>query len=351
MKIFFLGQKGIPAQSAQDSDETRVEALARLLAAKGHEVVATCAKPYTKGAVRAFAGIRLLHPLSFNPEIPGGFLHVLLSLISLYRLQPDVVHVHGWKAAALTRFATLISPESTFIWTIASIPSSKPSRAKLVLRIAAPVFDAISTPSRTVQYLLLTQYNVRAAYVPDGYTEPVVANIPLKHFGLRKNQKYILATARSQQDRNWIQRSHKKAKLRNALVFLDDAVQHPSDRARASLIRQAQLVIYADSNTSTADILQAMAGGRTIIATLEPIKQEILGTSALFVKRFDTKGLADALQKTSKTPQNAHASKRAQAHFTWNRILEEYLTLYHYPVVRRVPIDSIRSRSWQAKLA
>jgi glycosyltransferase involved in cell wall biosynthesis len=362
MHIMFMGQRGIPAQSYTDSTEKRVEALASLLSQDGHTATVTCSKPYYKSKIRRFGNMRLVYPFTFNPEKPGGLLHIFSSLFILWRTQPDVAHIHGWKTAVFVRFAALLSPETTFIWTISYIPASKRRLTSFIAWQAKGAFDAISTPYRQLQYQLLVQYNLRCQYIPDGYVQPRIADTPAKHWDLRKGQ-YCATTATGREDIRWIAKAYSNLTTRKKLVVLTEPrdnitrlqkqfpflivlpVQH--GRAYASLIRQAAVVIATNPAGSAEHLLHAMDAGRAIIATSHPFNEELLGTNAQIVKQGDTDGLLSALRAVVPSPKiqnswGSAAQKRAQNHFHWHRIVEEYKTLYHYPVVRRVPLDSVR---------
>ncbi|MBI3256083.1 MAG: glycosyltransferase [Candidatus Andersenbacteria bacterium] len=92
----------------------------------------------------------------------------------------------------------------------------------------------------------------------------------------------------------------------------------------------------------------ARAPGLPVVAVNHSLNQEILGTTGLFVQKDNAEALAEALSSVLFYPREqkkwgSKTRKRVRAHFTWQRVLEEYLTVYHYPFVRRVPVDSIQA--------
>ncbi len=376
MNIFFLGIQSIYTSHYASADSRRIEALAHLLAEQGHHVHIFTAM---KAAVRTIGRIIIHYRPSFNPQSPGGFLPILLSLLSLWRHQPHVVHIHGWRAALLVRIAALFSPHSTYIWTISALPSQSRPLAKFIAWQARSVADAVTTPSRQLQYQLLTDFNLPTSYIPDGYTPEELPVIPAKQWKLRKEQ-YCVALTNSLEEIRWIVQSYRKVKTRKKLVFVHpwpteqmyrlvkrhafaEIFELPAGRATSSLISQSAAVIAGAPAFGNNLLLQAMEHGLPIITTTDPLNEETVGTTAQIIKMNDVQGLEKALRsvisKTTnqvpwgqkvkrsmgalkpRTPRGAGARKRARTHFTWSRIAEEYGVLYRYPVVRKVFIDSI----------
>ncbi|MGH7928396.1 MAG: glycosyltransferase family 4 protein, partial [Candidatus Binatia bacterium] len=223
MNIFFFGQNGIFGQALVHQNARRVWALAQLLAERGNQVTIFTAKVHNPGKLAGIGHIRLVALPSFNPEKPGGWLYLLLGLRHIWHEQPEVVHIHGWKAAFLVRLAALLSPETAYVWTISALPQ----KPKWILKIlyflfCHGVFDAISTPSRQLQYRLLTEYKTRVAYIPDGYREPVLSNIPSKRWGRRHGQ-YCLAVVSSSQESKWIIEAYKQSKTRKKLLIVSSS--------------------------------------------------------------------------------------------------------------------------------
>lgn len=364
MKILFMGQRGIPAHRTDGhADESRVEELAGRLAAGGHAVTVISTKPYGS-TVRNLHGIVLRYVPTFHPEKAGGFLPLISSLWVMWRMNPDVVHMHGWRAAAFVRAAALLCPETTFVWTVTSLPESNYFLARFIAWQARSVFDAIVTPTRELQYHCLNTFNLRAQYIPDGYAAPTLADIPASRWGLRRGQ-YVVMDANSQDEILWVAQAYKSTnthkklavllyeemptlkRFRRKYPFLVPVVVS-SPRARVSLVRQAVALISATKHAQPALALAAMDAGRPVVAANYPLQQELLGITGMFAKAGDSEDMARVLNEvifypTRQRQIGSAAQKRARNHFGWARILDEYLTVYHYPEVTRVPIDSIRA--------
>lgn len=362
MKILFVGQRGIPALIEKASPERRVQALAQALVRDGHDVAVTCARPFVSRNISRFNGVELVHFFSLPPALVGRWVHTFLELVIIWWRQSDVVHVHGWKLAALCRVAVFLAPRSTFVWTVDAIPSWPLWIVRPIARGAAKVFEAVTVPTRALQYVLARDLRVATDYVPDGYASAALPNIPLKHFGLRHGQQYVLTLAGTPQAARAVARAYAQAGLRRKLVVLKEREDvwarlakqfsflhfagEQSGRALSTLLAQAAVVV-ADNDASREAILQAMDYSRPVVAITPSPAEEVLGGAALSVKADDAAGLTAVLKSLVRSCQRqavwgAKAHRRARAHFTWSRIMPEYVALYHYPRVKSVALDSAR---------
>ncbi len=363
MKIYFTGQKGFPAVNADDLDEKRVEALAKILAAKNHNVIVSSCHSYN-GSAFWYGNIELKRRWTVNPEKPGGWLPALVDVLTIWRTKPDAVHIHGWKAAMSSPLISWLVPEAALIFTISALPKTNSLVARYVAKKAEVTFDAITVPNRRLQYELLHYLNLRATYVPDGYKIPKLPNVPVTEWKLRAGQ-YCLTTADWIEDIRWIARAYAKLKTRKKLVvcneetpeinrlakryrFLQIIVSRPG-RAYTSLVRQAAVVIFGTPTAGTESLLQAMDSRRPIIAVSDSLNEETVGTTAVVIKNEDEAALTQALSEVINSNETrsltvSKTSKRAKNHFTWVRLAKEYAKLYHQPEVIAVPIDSALAR-------
>ncbi len=359
MNIMFYGQLGLPSLSQKDlsSPENRVEALARHLAAEGHNVTVLGTAPYL--ASGNFHGITLKRLPSLNPEKPGGWFYLGLGLFYILRKRPHVVHIHTWRAVFLATLARWFLRDMRIVWTISELPIPQ-----FVVKLLTTHHQLLTTTNqRSLQYRLLVEYGVRATYVPDGYHQPVVPAISAARFGLRKEQ-YCVALVESPTALRAIAKAYKATKTRKKLVVLgldDTAVKrlkrsYPfltsytlliTSRIRRSLLAQAAAVIVGDTTISHTVLLEAMHHQRPLIALNEPRYQEVLGTTARYWAGKRENDLTSTLKNllgsaVSRQEKGLAARIRAQHHFTWPRVMEDYEILYA-PQVRAVLIDSVQA--------
>lgn len=359
MKIAFVGQTSILGNSAL---EGRIRALASQLAVSNHEVIIFSA---LEKQTRRLEYARIRYIPSLSPDRPGGWLYTLLSVLAAMRERADVIHLTSWKAACLAPLIAMIQANTTLLWTADSLPEHVGMLQRFMVRIAARLCDAITVPTRSLQYQFRMAYDILPIYIPDGYQAPTLRDIAVSRWRLKRN-KYTLAIADSAPTIRQLAAAYKQVKTRRKLIVMTSLEESAlknfsrgqsrlrilsviSPRERTSLIRQAQLVVFADATIGTNELLLAMDAGRSVIAVNAPHLQEIAGTTIQFFRADDRQHLAMLLGQSF---SGKKAQTRARAHFTWQRIFEDYETLYHYPLVQKVPVDSIRqSRLTQSAIA
>lgn len=331
MHIFFLHQ-----------GEVRTAALAKQAAKNGHIVTISTPNTAISNESLAFTGARLLKLSSLDPRIPGGYFYTLLACAKALISRPDTIVVQDWKAALVLRPFLLLLQKTCAVWVIDDMPP------RFATRIASG-FDQFCATSRTVQYRLLTQYNVTSTYIPDGYTVPELVDISSKTVGLTK-EKYAVALTQDKKEIQRIARAFAATKTRKKLVVFGAGkssakityIHAPlTSRLATSIVRQAGIVITADSAQSPL-LLQAMDAGRHIIATTDSLHEELLGVTAKYYAPTDYKQLTTLLKDGFKTlSANRPALLRAKHHFTWNKIGQEYERAYKHKKAILVPFDSI----------
>jgi len=368
MKIFFTGQKGFPAKDISDLDESRVQALAASLYQAGHKVLISSIRGYSRPTATRFAGIEVISRASLNPEKPGGWLPLAADLWFAWRRQPDVIHVHGWKAAVLLPLLSLVClvcPRSQKILTLSSLPETPVLISKVLSNVSSRHVTAITVPNRRLQYELLNYFGLRAIYIPDGFSAPRTTVTPAKHWGLRPGQ-YCLAVSNSPAELHWIADAYIRSNTRKKLVIAagwDNAAtfklskKYPQvhvincgyGRAFRSLANQAAAIIIGEHNDGNSLLLQSMNANKPVVAVTSSINQETLGTTAPFVAAKDKKSLTELLstalsQKSKVNNAGRKAGIRARNHFRWDRITEEYLQLYCHHQAIVTPVDSVMAR-------
>lgn len=350
MTILHIGQLGIGlwAHTPPAGRERRVEMLAQHSSQRGHKVTILATAPYISSRLTHAFGIAVVRRLSLNPQQPGGWVYLLMCLWTLWRQQPHVVHLHGWRAGALAWLAALVSPESTIMWTTDSIGAGKRVVQRLIALQAQRVCDAITSPSRTVQYLLYHFYGVRSRYIPDGYAPATIPSLPPTQFGVRAGQYYVIL-GNSDAALARVSKLYKKIRSQKKLAMA--VPQHEKvatqlgrerrivltenfyGRRLQSLLQHATAVVIADGSVPTETLLSAMAYGRLILAPNEARYQEILGVAGRYYRPTRPQELLDLWQASLKkgSPRQLlgrQAHTRATHHFTWDRVTSEYLTAY-----------------------
>ncbi len=272
--------------------------------------------------------------------------------IGTFFTKPDTIHVHGWKAGLALRFVLPFLKNTSTVWTIATLPTISNSVLQWLFQKTLPQitkkFDSICTPNRTIQYHLLATSSVKSEYIPDGYTMPVLPDIRPATYGLRKEQ-YVVVLATHSDDIKQIAKIYKTLKTKKKLVLFSNktyagykSINLPMmSRGAQSLVRQAACVISTDPSYNSL-ALQAMDSGRMIIATTDPLHEELFGTTAKYYVCDDLIQLKTLLQQgILKHPLNTAAKTRAKNHFSWEKIGQEYMRVYKHSKAVLVPFDSV----------
>ncbi len=359
----FIGQLGLRVDSKSPATprELRIAALGRALIAAGHQVTVTGASPYVSSYLTNYHGMSLHRVFSLNPQQPGGWLYLLLSLLVLWRQQPAVAHFHSWKAASMVWLAALLAPQTTMVWTLDIFPNRYRWLATIIARQANRIVDVITVPTRTLQYRVLHSFNIATQYIPDGFSFPTLKDLPLTSFGLRQGQ-YCLLLAQSEDAIRAGIRAYAASKTRKKLVILADPtktwqrlinyksfvlfVGEKQGRQLRTLVRQAAVVIASEDWPGVDTLLLAMQSGRSIIAANTSLNLETLGVTAQYYRSGKIKDMASLLRATVTTRNSQKAwglkaKKRARL-FTWENIIPEYLAAYRYRAVQYVSLDSAR---------
>jgi glycosyltransferase involved in cell wall biosynthesis len=325
MTIFFLG-------APLASREEFVLNLARSLTPQ-HRVTWLSPSPRS---FRYFGAVQLIYSL------PS------LAWLRVVKHQPHLVHFHGSSLPLALIFLKPFLRVVKVVWTIDQLPSKPNLFTRLSLFLSPRFFNNLTTPSRVLQYRLLTEYGLRVSYLPDGFEAPTFPLIPAKTFKLRQHQ-YALALLDSPAALRSLASAYQPLRTRKPLVVLspDPArlrrtagrysfvklLPLTGHRRLLSLLSSAAVIVFPDSSTPVSLLLPALHAGRPLLATTFPLYEETLGTASQFIKPDDSAGLTAALKKVisqrpSQAAWGAKAHQRATHHFSLTRITEEYRALY-----------------------
>lgn len=347
MKIIFSGHNNISLlkHNASLSREQRVLRLSQYLCDSGYEVEIITK---SSSSIQRFKNIEIRKKT------------IIRLLWALWEQQPDVLHMHGWKHVALAWLMALLSPMTTYIWTVDTVPKKWKLLAKLISWQAQIVCDAITTPSRYIQYQIRYRFGLEATYIPDTLSPQTAPEINLKHFGVRKGQ-YVVSVASNTEEIAWLAESYASSRTKKPLLVLVPGIEGeqkssrrypymrvmplPGERALASLAHHAAVVLAISYKTPLALLLEAMQAERAIIAITHPFFEETLGVTAQYIKPGDTLAFKEALNsvapsRVSQLIWGRQAKKRVR-HFYAERVLPEYVKLYKKRDAVTIPFDSV----------
>jgi len=283
MKIYIIGQKGIPAISG--GVENHVTNLAIKLAEAGHDVFAYTRRNYTSKNFIEFMGVKLISLPSIGTKNLDAISHTFFSCLDfiIKRKDADIIHFHSIGPSSLIWLIKLFRPKVKVIFTFHSqcyFNTKWGKFAKFYLslgeRIGCKKADEVIVISKNLKKYVEEKYHRTANYIPNGVniTEPRSVDLIRINWGLEKDS-YILSVSRLVKNKG--------------LEYLILAYKN--------LDTDKKLVIVGDGNYQ--EELKKMAGDNhnIIFAGNQngQILEELYSNTALFVQPSEAEGLSIAL--------------------------------------------------------
>lgn len=371
MRIAMVGTRGIPA--SYSGFETCVEELSARLAARGHRVTVYCRSHHITYPGKSYRGAHLVKLPTIRNKYLDTIVHTTLSCLHLLVNRHDVVLLciaGNSPAAILPRLAGM--PVALNVDGLDWQREKWPTAAKRYLQVAewlATRFpNAVVTDSRSVQRFYARRFGFAAEYIAYGATAHHRApGETLARLGLEPG-RYVLYVGRLEPENRADHLIDAFAALGDELppgmkaVIVGDA-PYAREYIAALRARAGERVVlpgyifgegYAELNsnayayafTSGASgthpaLLEAMAYGNCVIANAIPTNAETGGDAILY---YDgARGAADLaaqLRRAFSEPDlpdryGALAAQRAAERYNWDRITDEYETLFRRLVGRR----------------
>ncbi len=364
MKIYFIGQKGIPAVGG--GVERHVEELAVRLAKIGQDVFVYSRHGYTKSDVATYKGVNILYTPALYTKHLEAISHTFLSILDLIRRDADIVHIHSIGPSLLIPLIRLFKPRVKIVATVHSPDyfHQKWNRfARFMLRtgerIAATWSDQVLTVSKNLQQYLWHAYHSQATYIPNGVNVPKesISAEPLKTWSLQP-QGYIVAISRLVRHKglHFLIEAYKQLKTDKKLVivggaeYTDEYVKELHDMAAnnsniiftdkqggealSALFAHAHIFVQpSQSEGLSIALLEALSYNQAILASDIPENTEVLGDLGLTFKQGDSQDLAKKLEFLLSHPEIVKQYKQVgrqhvQTHYNWDIIVQETLAAY-----------------------
>ncbi len=364
MKIYFVGQKGIPANGG--GVERHVEELAVRLAHLGQEVFVYSRRGYTKTDMAVYNGVNLLYTPAVYTKHLEAITHTFFSILDLVRRDVDVVHIHSIGPSLLIPLIRVLKPSAKIVATIHSpdyFHQKWNGFARFMLRngerIAATWPDQVLTVSKNLQQYVWHAYHSRALYVPNGVNLPEagISTAPLAEWGLQP-QEYIVAISRLVRHKglHYLIDAYKKLHTAKKLVIVggaeytdayvkelrDMAAGNPNiiftgkqnGAALQALFAHAALFVQpSQSEGLSIALLEALSYNQAILASDIPENLEVVEGLGMTFRRGDVNDLATKLEFLLTHPEIVKQYKQAgrphvQVHYNWETIARETLDVY-----------------------
>ena len=365
MKVFIIGQKGIPAISG--GVERHVEELATRLVDEGHEVTVYCRKYYNPQNLKEYKGIRLITLPSMRTKHFDAVSHTLIASLDVLRRKADVVHYHSIGPAMLLWIPKIFKRSAKVVFTFHCADYNHRKWGKFAQnflqigeRFGCYFADQIITVSQTLRHYVKDRYHKMATYIPNGAPQIEVnknTNL-IKQWGL-ENKNYILTVSRLVKHKgvHHLIEAYKKIKTDKKLVvvgssaFTDEYVSHLHELAAGNenIIFTGQQTgetleqLYSNAYT----FVQPSESEGLSIALLEALQYELAVLSSDIPENkevvrdvgfmFKNKSVADLKRKLSFLLDNPdyveNLGKRGreyvQTEYNWDKITKETSNLYN----------------------
>jgi glycosyltransferase involved in cell wall biosynthesis len=364
MKIYFIGQKGIPAKSG--GVEKHVEALAISLAKQGQEIFVYTRPNYTDKKLTEYQGVRLISRPSLPTKHLDAVSHTLFCSLDVLFRKADIVHFQAIGPASLLWLIKLFKPKTKVVFTFhcQDYYHQKWGRlARWYLRlgeiIGCRLADEVIAVSRGLVDYIADKYGRQASYVPNGVTitnngenSGILDDLQLQ------SGKYILAVSRLVRHKglHYLIEAFRQLKTDYRLVIVgggahtDDYVAELKNLAAgdqriiltgeqsgdnlAQLFSQAGLFVQpSESEGLSVALLEAMAYGLPVLVSDIPENLEAIGGYGQSFHNKDITDLASKLQQLLDNPETGdklaqQAQIRVRTEYDWQNITNSTLKIY-----------------------
>ncbi|HDQ22542.1 MAG TPA: glycosyltransferase [Candidatus Uhrbacteria bacterium] len=368
MKIYFIGQKGIPA--IYGGVERHVEELATRLAKEGNEVFVYVRNHYTPKELQEYNGVKLIHLPTIKTKHLDAFIHSFLATLDVLRRKADVIHYHAIGPSSFLWIPKLLKRNSKIVSTFHSDNRDHQKWnywVKKYFTLAA--YISVRWPDKSIA---VSNYQKKEAeqefkgkleYIPNGVPafEAVKPDLISRNWGLLGND-YILAVSRLIKPKGLHTLIEAYASLKNTdkkLVIVGDASDTDSYgyvKDLKTLAGDNKNIIFTGNQTGQAlvefysnaylfvqpseaeglsiALLEAMSYGKAVIASdIEP-NIEAIADIGLNFKNKDVADLSQKLQYLLDQPElieimAGKLKERAKTEYNWDNIVKKTLTLYN----------------------
>ncbi|KKR20258.1 MAG: hypothetical protein UT48_C0019G0002 [Parcubacteria group bacterium GW2011_GWE2_39_37] len=370
MKIYFIGQKGIPSRSG--GVEKHVEDLATHLADAQHEVFVYTRPNYTPPELKEFKGVNLISLPSIGTKHLDAISHTFRACLDVVKRDVDVIHFHSIGPSSLIWLIKILRPEVPIISTFHTrcyIHQKWGLFARLYLKfgefMACTFADVTTTVSRSLTDYANEKYETQTVYIPNGVNLP--EKLPakeIKKWGLEKGN-YIVTVSRLVRHKgiHYLIDAYKQLKTDKKLVivgdgsFTEDYVQElkqmvgnnkniiftgsQSGRMLNELFSNAYLFVQpSESEGLSIALLEAMSYENAVLISDIPENLEAAENVGFSFKDRDVVDLRRKLSYLLKNPElvetNGRMGKnRVNTYYNWKNISKDMVAVYNQAIIEK----------------
>lgn len=365
MKIAFIGQKGIPAQTG--GVEKQVEELLVHLAARGHSVYAYNRRGYAP-EMKEFKGVKLISLPFIKGKNLEAISHVFLSIVHLAFHKFDIIHFQSIGPASLLWLVKIVKPRTPIVFTFhcQDYYHKKWSLfARLYLKfgekIGCILADQTLVTSKELTSYALNRYNKGARYIASGINEPsllapdkikekwnldkdsyiLLASRLVRHKGIhyfieafkkiKTNKKLVIAGGSAHTD-DYVNELHDLARDDDRIIFTGNQIGHNLQELYSNAYIFGQPSEYEGLSMA---LLEAMSYALPCLVSDIPSNKEALNGFGYTFKNQDIEDLYNKLSdlllmdsKDLKTMGQA-LKEKTRKEYNWDLIVDETIGLYN----------------------
>ncbi|MFH0853956.1 MAG: glycosyltransferase family 4 protein [bacterium] len=376
MKIYFIGQKGIPAKFG--GIERHVEDLSKKLAELGHDVFVYTRSNYTDPNLKKYKKVNLISLPSISTKYLDTITHTALACFDVIKKDADIIHFHSIGPSSFLFFVKLLKPKTPIIATFHTkcyLHAKWGIFAKFYLKIgewiACKFADKTITVSNSLTKYAGKKYRMNPCYIPNGVIipAPISANMDnamfpqqtsesfLQNWDIKKNE-YILSVSRliGHKGLHYLIKAYNNIKTDKKLVITGDGAHtynyvknikelaknnsniiftgNQTGDALRALYENAYLFVQpSESEGLSIALLEAMSYGNAVLVSDIPENKEAIGDDGLTFKSKDAEDLASKLSSLLSQPlllENTGKlnQERVKNFYNWDKIVKRTLEVY-----------------------
>ncbi len=368
MKVAVVGTRGIP--DIMGGIETHCQELYPRLAQMGVDVHVFGRRAYTKiKSPYVYRGVKVI-PI-YSPKIVGfeAFIHTFRCFLKVWKLHPDVVHLHAIGPSAIAPFFRLIGLKVIYTHHGQDYNRAKwgvvaKSILKLSEFIGTTFSNRVIVISKYLQDWLKKKYNCdRTNLIHNGVNESDQLDVEDADLWLSKhglsNKHYIFALGRFVKEKGFhdLIDAFVKANLKDVSLVIAGTADHENEyseelRAKAAaagvilpgfihgeelhaIFENASLFVIPSYHEGLPIVLlEALSYNLNVVASDIPANVEVPLPRECFYPVGDVDALSQKIKLFMESPVQRNYRQVIREHYNWDSIAEQTLEVYE-SVVRK----------------
>lgn len=364
MKIYIIGQKGIPAISG--GVENHVENLAIELVKNGHEVFAYTRYNYSGKKNKEYKGVKLIPLPSLATKNLDAISHTFLACLDfIFRRKADVIHFHSIGPASLIWLIKLFRPRTKIVFTFHSqcyynTKWGKLAKFYLMLgeKIGCRLADKVIVVSKNLKKYVENKYKKEVEYIPNGvkFMEKRDAQQIKEKWNLEKDS-YILSVSRIVKNKGleFLVEAYQRIKTDKKLVIVGEgnflnklkelAEDNPniiftglqSGSVLEELFSNASLFVQAsEAEGLSISLLEAMSAQLPLLVSDIEANTDVVLDNALIFENKNVEDLKNKLELFLNQGESLDLDKKIEKNYNklisdynWAKIVRDVINMYN----------------------